>query len=287
MDRQEAKRIAVAALLRAQVPISKIAKQEKVSRPMIYDVKRRLESSDPSDSLSNLSRKKRKNPPNLVLSPELLEDIKSSFEADCTISIRKMAKIKGVSEFTIRSALKKLGMQSRVRPPKQLLTGVQKERRVERGSKLLNWLKRGGNGKKVKIFTDEKNFNVDQAYNRLNDRCVVPIGAEAIPVMRTKHPQSVMMFGLIASDGKTMPPYFFEEGLRVGQNEYYKLLRYHIVPWLKANYPNGNYVFQQDGAPSHNSEKCQNYCRTHMAEFWDKSMWPPSSPDLNPLDYSI
>ena len=24
-----------------------------------------------------------------------------------------------------------------------------------------------------------------------------------------------------------------------------------------------------------------------MVDFWDKSMWPPSSPDLNPLDYSI
>ena len=43
---KEAKRIVVAALLLAQVPISTIA------RAMIYAVKRRLESGDPSDSLS-------------------------------------------------------------------------------------------------------------------------------------------------------------------------------------------------------------------------------------------
>ena len=45
---REAKRIAVAALLHVQVPISTIA------RAMIYAVKRRLESGDPSDSLSSV-----------------------------------------------------------------------------------------------------------------------------------------------------------------------------------------------------------------------------------------
>ena len=282
---QEVKRAAIVALLRAQVPKTKIAEQENISTVAVWKIQKRLEAGDYDDD--DFSRKKRTNPPNPKLTPEALEDIKKSFEADCTVSIRNMAKIKGMSEGTIRNAMKKLDLQSRVRPPRQLLTGVQKERRVERGSRLVNWLKRGGNRKKVKIFTDEKNFNVDQAYNRRNDRCVVPKGTEAIPVMRTKHPQSVMMFGLVASDGKKMPPYFFEEGLRMGQKEYYKLLRYHVVPWLKANYPNGNYVFQQDGAPAHNSEKCQNFCKTQMADFWDKSMWPPSSPDLNPLDYSV
>ena len=24
-----------------------------------------------------------------------------------------------------------------------------------------------------------------------------------------------------------------------------------------------------------------------MADFWSKDMWPPNSPDINPLDYSI
>ena len=97
---EEAKRATIAALLRAQVPITKIAEQEKVSRPTIYAVKRRLESGD-------FSRKKRVNPPNPKLTPEALEDIKSSFEANSTTSIRKMAKFKDMSEGTVRNALKK------------------------------------------------------------------------------------------------------------------------------------------------------------------------------------
>ena len=51
---QEAKRVAVAALLCAQVPKSTIVRQEKVSRAMIYDIKHCLESGDPSDSLSSV-----------------------------------------------------------------------------------------------------------------------------------------------------------------------------------------------------------------------------------------
>ena len=277
---EEAKRIGIAALLRVQVPIPQIAEQENVARSTVYAIKRRLEAD------GNLSRKATSISPR-KLTPEVLEDVKSSFEATPTTSIRKMAKIKNIPATTLRRGLNKLGLQSKVRPRRQLLTGVQKTKRVEKGGKLVNWIKRGGNGKLVKVFTDEKNFYVDQAYNRRNDRCVVPRDAEAIPVMRTKHPPSVMMFGLVTSDGKKMPPYYFDEGLRVGTKEYYKLLRYHIHPWLKANYPEGNFVFQQDGAPSHNSQKCQDFCRVNFKHFWDKSFWPPNSPDLNPLDYSV
>ena len=53
---QEAKRVAVAALLCAQVPISTIA------RAMIYAVKCRLESGDPSDSLSSVEAEACKTP---------------------------------------------------------------------------------------------------------------------------------------------------------------------------------------------------------------------------------
>ena len=51
---QEAKRVAVPALLCAQVPKSTIARQEKVGRAMIYDIKCCLESGDHSDSLSSV-----------------------------------------------------------------------------------------------------------------------------------------------------------------------------------------------------------------------------------------
>ena len=52
---QEAKRVAVVALLCTEVLMSTFLRQENVGRAMIYDVKCRLESGDPSDSFSSLS----------------------------------------------------------------------------------------------------------------------------------------------------------------------------------------------------------------------------------------
>jgi hypothetical protein len=48
-----------------------------------------------------------------------------------------------------------------------------------------------------------------------------------------------------------------------------------------------HYIFQQDGVPAHNSKATQEWCRENLPEFWLKEIWPPSSPDCNPLDYYV
>uniref|UniRef100_A0A0K2V5T5 Uncharacterized protein n=1 Tax=Lepeophtheirus salmonis TaxID=72036 RepID=A0A0K2V5T5_LEPSM len=92
---------------------------------------------------------------------------------------------------------------------------------------------------------------------------------------------------VVASDGKKMPPFFFKAGEKIGQEPYYKKLRFTILPWLKATYPEDNYVCTQDGAPSHTLAKCQKFCIDNMADFWDKDMWPSSSRDLIPLHFPM
>ncbi|QQP56781.1 Uncharacterized protein FKW44_001558, partial [Caligus rogercresseyi] len=56
---------------------------------------------------------------------------------------------------------------------------------------------------------------------------------------------------------------------------------------VDATYPEGNYVFQQDSAPGHKAKDHPKWCEENLAAFWPWSMWPPSSPDCNPLDYGI
>ena len=48
-----------------------------------------------------------------------------------------------------------------------------------------------------------------------------------------------------------------------------------------------HYIFQQDDAPAHTANIVQNWCKEHLSEFWEKEVWPPSSPDFNPLDYYV
>jgi hypothetical protein len=59
-----------------------------------------------------------------------------------------------------------------------------------------------------------------------------------------------MVFRLAASDGKKMPLVFIKNGVRINTDVYLNVLIRHIKPRLKANYPLGNYVIQQDSAPS-------------------------------------
>src|ERR1043165_5573696 len=47
------------------------------------------------------------------------------------------------------------------------------------------------------------------------------------------------------------------------------------------------YVFQQDGAPAHRSRHTVAYLKANVPEFIEPENWPPNSPDLNPVDYSI
>ncbi|QQP40167.1 Uncharacterized protein FKW44_014133 [Caligus rogercresseyi] len=54
------------------------------------------------------------------------------------------------------------------------------------------------------------------------------------------------MLVVVASDGKSMPPFWFPAGLKVGTNEYLDVLKTVVKPWLDSTYPEGNYVFQQD-----------------------------------------
>ena len=47
------------------------------------------------------------------------------------------------------------------------------------------------------------------------------------------------------------------------------------------------YMFQQDGAPARNAKVMQDWLKEHLPDFWGKDLWPPSSPDCNPLDYYV
>ena len=47
------------------------------------------------------------------------------------------------------------------------------------------------------------------------------------------------------------------------------------------------FVFQQDSAPAHRARATVEYLRQATPEFISPDLWPPNSPDLNPVDYKI
>ncbi|KAF2351465.1 hypothetical protein FHG87_017780 [Trinorchestia longiramus] len=101
----------------------------------------------------------------------------------------------------------------------------------------------------------------------------------------TKHPASVMMFGVVASNGEKIPPLWFPRGHRLNASAHKDVLVTKILHCVRKITRNKNYVFQQDGAPAHSAKTFQEWLGSNM-NFWPKDFWP-QSPDLNHLNYSV
>ena len=132
----ESKRQRVSDLLDAQVPILEIAAIVECSRQFGYRIKKMKEAGE------SLARRSGSGGLNKIINEDFLVGLSSEIEADPTRSMRKLAKDLGVSEFTIRNAVGQLGLHSYVRRRRQLLSTTSKNSRVERGKKLINWLKK-------------------------------------------------------------------------------------------------------------------------------------------------
>ena len=80
-------------------------------------------------------------------------------------------------------------------------------------------------------------------------------------------------------------PHYVELGAKINTDVFCSILENHILPeglsWLPAGF-----VYAQDGAPSHTSRNTHTFFKKHAPEV-DILSWPPSSPDLNPLDYGL
>ena len=106
-------------------------------------------------------------------------------------------------------------------------------------------------------------------------------------VMKTKFPATVMVFGVVSSEGHIMPPHIFEVSLKVNTKVYLDVLKSVVIPWSNQVAGGRPWVWQQGSAPAHKSKKTQSWLQKECYDFVPFSHWRPSSPDLNPLDYFV
>ena len=106
-------------------------------------------------------------------------------------------------------------------------------------------------------------------------------------VMKTKFPATIMVFGVVSSEGHIMPPHIFEVGLKVNTKVYLDVLKSVVISWCNQVAGGRPWVWQQDSAPAHKSKDTQALLQKECYDFVPFSHWPPSSSDLNPLDYFV
>ena len=296
------KRAAIIELYRAGKTNSEILKLLKAPRSTVYHTISRCKE------LQSTEDRPRSGRPRSSRTPKMINAVRARIRRNPKRSMRAMARDMNVSEKTIRNIVKTdLKMSSFKMQTRQHLTDLQKKKRLARAKILLNKLKAGTDTSEARtkillnklkagtdtseiIFSDEKLFTVEAICNRQNNRVLAKSSAD-IPdstrsVFRRQKSSSVMVWAAISQTWKS-PLIFVPQGAKVNTKAYIETILTPALQAAKKHFKDKPFIFQQHGAPSHTSKKTQKWCQDHFPGFWSKEAWPPSSPDLNPMDFSV
>ncbi len=192
----------------------------------------------------------------------------------------------GVTKQAINYRIKKVLAKKRVKKPKgQVLSAASIEKRMKRSWPMYLRL-RGQRWQKI-ITTDEAWFylvNIDR-----KTRCQYISRGQNRSVCETfiqeSHPKGVMVWIGLSANGCTQVR-FVEPGAKTNSDYYIQKI---LTPFMEKDvprfYPNGDYLFQQDSAPSHRSKKTQKFLMDNKIPFLTPNQWLPNSPDAAPLDF--
>ena len=129
------------------------------------------------------------------------------------------------------------------------------------------------------------------AHNRRNDRIIgrsiKDIACDQKTVHRTMKPVSVMVWVAVSKSWRS-PLSFFDQGANINAKYYVDNILKPMLEYAKDHFDEDTlWTFQKDGVTSHTANVTQNWCTDHIPNFWSKEMWPPRSPDLNPMDFLV
>ena len=267
----------ISDLLDANVQPKDICKIAKCGRTTVFKVMRQKKYN--KELATKFKGGKR-----TVRTEEFIEDMWSVVCSDPSKKMRRIAKEVSASRSTTRRAIREdLCLYPYKHRITQLIPRSAKPKRVKRGTKILTYIEE--NPEVVIIWTDEKTWDVDSSVNHQNDR-YLSYCIESVPEKhRTTRPSGAMMLGVIASDGKVMPPLWIDKGTKVDSNVYIKNLE-KVKAWIEDTYGDRPYVFMQDGAPSHVSEQTLAWMDQNLRAYWPPDMWPPYSPGMHNFDFS-
>jgi hypothetical protein len=256
----------------------------KVSESKIYRVCRRLKEGKAVDN-RHLSGRRR-----FVRTASMVKRVRERIRRHPQRSARRMACQLGISDGLLRRIIKEdLGLKPYKKRKVHGLTDAQKEKRLVRSKQLLE--RHGSSDLEQLVFSDEKLFSVQEKLNSQNT-CIYSLSIEDIPehlrtVQRFQSEDKVMVWCAVSKKGK-FPLVFVESGVKINAQYYIaNILDPILKEHSKVIYSEQHWTFQQDSAPAHKAKITQAWCRNNCPNFISSTDWPPSSPDLNPLDYSI
>lgn len=212
------------------------------------------------------------------------------FNANSTASLREAERDLGLC----KSSIHKILLKNKWHPFKytqvQHLRDTDPERRVAFCEWMLTKIEENQNFTKNIIWTDEAKFMKNGLYNRHNSH----FWSEENPhVVRESNFQDLWKFNVFCGikNDSVIWYHFYNENLN---GERYVEILNNVVGPVVRNMPEREALtafYQMDGAPPHNTRIVGETLDQMFEDRWIANngpfLWPPRSPDLNPLDFFV
>jgi hypothetical protein len=250
---------------------------------------RQIDATGKSSSKPRVRMRTVRTPANIARVSELIcsqEDAPGTSK-----SPREIQRETGISRSSIRRIAKKdLNLKIFRRREVQQLSDADVVKRLDACKRL----KRSMTVDKIERtwFSDEKFFSVQSPTNTQNDRVYANVTSKRdvssgrLLKGRKHFSQSVMVSVAVSKLGKTNV-FFVTPSAKVNSVYYCdEVLDHGLLPDIRRQ-SGADFIFQQDGAPAHRSKHTVAFLTSNVPEFIQPENWPPNSPDLNPVDYSI
>ncbi|CAO4363115.1 unnamed protein product [Caenorhabditis nigoni] len=274
----------IAKLYADGIRVCDIVRRLQIPKATVYKVVKYIKER------GNVSEIPKSGRPHTANTSRIRNIIKKRITRNDALSMNKMATSLGIGRRTIQRIVKKdLGLHSYRLRRGQYLSERSKKNRFQKSKKLLAAL----TARRLSevIWTDEKIFTIRPIPNSQNQRQLLQKDEARSPkrkmAFNQMFPQSVMVWAGFTSEGKA-PLVFIDRNVKINSEVYQNtVLKDVLLPWVTGHFGQQPFILQQDWAPSHGSKSTKAVLDAHFPGYWDKDMWPASSPDLNPLDFSV
>ena len=229
-------------------------------------------------SLSANNRSNGGRPP--VNSPRQFRHLTNLVKSDRSKSSKELAlewQAVGViaSPQTVRRKLVQAGIFACRPTKKPKLTNRMKKKRLRWARLFKSWTVE--DWRRV-TFSDESTIETCQDRRRFVRRKSTEKDLPACIKQVVKFPEKVMVWSLISAHGTGR---LHVINGTMNSLKYRDVIDQQLVPQAEEWFPDGNYVFQQDGAPCHTSNLIKDHLQGMGLEVLP---WPGNSPDLNPIE---
>lgn len=189
-----------------------------------------------------------------------------------------------VSQQLVSLQLKREGLKRLKKPKCHQLTETMKEKRRRRSWPL--YRKLSGHQWEKFVTVDEALFHIDEngvqcEYQYVHD------STELMVREKKNFPQSIMAFVGISSRGPSKV-IFVKPGAKISADYYVnKVLKPFFRDVRKNLYPDEDFIFHQDSAPSHTAKMTLEFLTSQNITFIHPDEWLPNSPDAAPCDFFL